>query len=104
MQRGAHFINVSRGGIVDEDAVAELVRAGHLAGVAFDTFAREPLPVSSPLRQMSNAILTPHMIGHTRDSHDSLTSAVIENIIRMANGRPPLHLANPEYNKSRRAS
>jgi D-3-phosphoglycerate dehydrogenase len=57
---GAIVVNVSRGGIIDEDALAELLRSGHLAGAGLDVFASEPLPVTSPLLGTPNTVLTPH--------------------------------------------
>lgn len=61
MKRGARLINCSRGGMVDEAAVAEAVHSGQLAGAAFDVFENEPLPPTSPLRNIPNIILTPHL-------------------------------------------
>lgn len=96
MRKGAFLLNVSRGGIVDEQVVADMALSGHLAGIAFDTFSQEPLPIESKLRDIPGAILTPHMVGHTKDSIESLTRAAIENIARMALNQAPLHLCNPD--------
>jgi phosphoglycerate dehydrogenase-like enzyme len=57
---GAVVINVSRGGILDEDALAELLHSGHLAGAGLDVFETEPLPPASPLLATPNTLLTPH--------------------------------------------
>lgn len=66
------FINTARGGLYDEDALAALAHARPAMRLVLDTFAVEPLPVDSPLRAVSNAILTPHAIGHTREVLDAI--------------------------------
>ncbi|MFH5070386.1 hydroxyacid dehydrogenase [Enterobacter cloacae complex sp. 2024EL-00215] len=60
MPAGAVVINSSRGGIVDEDALAESIKSGHLRGAGLDTFAIEPLPTHSPLLSEQNIVLSPH--------------------------------------------
>ncbi len=96
MKPGAVLVNTSRGGIVDEAALCEAIRDQRIAGVALDTFAREPLPADSPLRDIPNAILTPHIVGHTLDAILSLDVTVVENLKRVIAGATPVHVRNPE--------
>jgi D-3-phosphoglycerate dehydrogenase / 2-oxoglutarate reductase len=65
LPRGALVINVSRGGQVDEQALAELLAAGQLGGAGLDTFGTEPLPADSPLLGVPNTVLSPHCAGYS---------------------------------------
>jgi D-3-phosphoglycerate dehydrogenase len=96
MKPGAFLINTARGGIVDETALHELVAGGHIGGIAFDVFETEPLAADSPLRRLGPAILTPHVLGHTKESIDALPAAAAANIVRALRGEAPLFVRNPE--------
>ncbi|MBC6447411.1 NAD(P)-dependent oxidoreductase [Actinokineospora xionganensis] len=96
MRPGAMLINTSRGGIIDEDALAEALARGDIGGAAIDTFDIEPLPAASPLRQAPNIMLTDHVIGHTVDMYRSLVPAAIENVDCVVRGETPPYLVNPE--------
>jgi (S)-sulfolactate dehydrogenase len=80
MKPGAVLVNTARGGIVDEGALAELVRAGRIGGAAIDVFAEEPLPARSPLAGAPNVLLTPHIAGVTRESNQRVSSLVAERV------------------------
>src|SRR5438093_871125 len=83
-----------------KDAWARMLR-GRTVGlvglgrIALDSFAVEPLPDDSPLRQLDNVILTPHRVGHTQDAFASFPPAAVENITRILRGEPPLYCKNP---------
>ncbi|MGO9604663.1 MAG: NAD(P)-dependent oxidoreductase [Candidatus Binataceae bacterium] len=96
MKPDAVLINTARGGIIDEAALAQIARERPEFRIALDTFAEEPLPADSPLRDLPNAILTPHAIGHTQESLDALPVAAIENVSRILKGEPPLFVRNPD--------
>ncbi|HTF14405.1 MAG TPA: 2-hydroxyacid dehydrogenase [Burkholderiales bacterium] len=96
MKPSAYLVNTSRGEAIDEAALYRALKEKRIAGAALDSFAVEPLPDDSPLRELDNVILTPHMVGHTRDVFASFPPAAVENITRILRGEPPLYCKNPE--------
>lgn len=89
--RGAVLVNVARGGVVDEAALADALRGGRLRGAALDVFSREPLPATSPLWGLPNVLLTPHVSATSRSFWRRQTDLVVENIQRYLAGRPLLN-------------
>jgi hypothetical protein len=73
-----------------------VLRSGHLAGAAIDVFEQEPLPSESPLRELPNVILTPHMVGHSQELMAAIPRVAAENALRTLRGDPPLYVKNPE--------
>ena len=80
MKRGAVLVNTSRGGIVDEAALAAAMRADTLAGAAIDVFEHEPLAAGSPLADCPRTILTPHIAGITLESNARVSSMIAERV------------------------
>lgn len=80
MRGGAVLINTSRGGIVDEAALASALRAGHLRGAALDVFEHEPLPAGGPLVDVPNLILTPHIAGLTQEANTRVSDMVAAGV------------------------
>lgn len=88
----AWLINVSRGALVDEDALLDALRAGRLAGAVLDVFGEEPLPAGSPLWEAPNVTISPHVSGATNRFRDDL---FVENVRRYLAGEPLLNLVDP---------
>ena len=96
MKPTAFLINTSRGGIVDEQALAEALKAGRLGGAALDVLSVEPPPPDHPLRQAPNMILTPHLAFYSRESVIELQTKAAEEVARALRGEPPRSPVNPE--------
>jgi D-2-hydroxyacid dehydrogenase (NADP+) len=92
MKAGAYLINIARGALVDEAALIEALQNGHLGGAALDVFSEEPLPASSPLFDLPNVWLTPHIAGVTSAYHARMTSYFAENLERYLAGQTPLNV------------
>ncbi|SSW69037.1 hydroxyacid dehydrogenase [Achromobacter agilis] len=80
LRPGAVLVNTSRGGILDEAALAGALRAGHLRGAALDVFDQEPLPAGSPLAGAPNLILTPHIAGLTQEANTRVSDMVAAGV------------------------
>jgi len=94
MKKGSYVINAARGAIVDETALVDALRSGHLAGAGLDVFEVEPLPLDSPLRSLDNVVLAPHRAGATLDADARLIEVVGENLMRVLDGQPPINVVN----------
>lgn len=80
LQAGAYFINTARGGIVDEQALAERLRSGRLGGAALDVFASEPAKDLSHFKDVPNLILTPHIAGVTEESNERVSNMIAREV------------------------
>ena len=87
IKRDAVLINMARGGIVDELALADMLREGRLRGAVLDALAEEPLPDSSDLWTTPNLIITPHMAGGVPDYLDRVLTIFIDNVKRLEEGK-----------------
>lgn len=96
MKKGSFLVNCARGGIVDEAALVEVL-ADHLGGAAFDVYEIEPLPAESPLRKVSNLVLTPHLAASTEEAQMRVAIDVAEQIRDVLDGKSPRSAVNLSY-------
>ncbi|HSB79982.1 MAG TPA: D-2-hydroxyacid dehydrogenase [Candidatus Methylomirabilis sp.] len=96
LPRGAYFINIARGAVVDESALIEALRSGHLSGAALDVFAEEPLPPESPLWEMPNVLVSPHSASTSDRENGRITALFCDNLRRFLNGEPLRNVLNTD--------
>ena len=94
MKPTAYFINVGRGATVDEAALIRALQEGWIAGAGLDVFAREPLPPDSPLWDMPNVIISPHMGADTDRYMERATAIFCENLRRYVAGEPLMNVVD----------
>jgi phosphoglycerate dehydrogenase-like enzyme len=96
LKPSAYFINVGRGELVDQAALADALRERRIAGAGLDVFQVEPLPLDDPLLDLDNVILTPHWSASTSDVWRATGRAMAEGMLRVARGLLPEDIVNPE--------
>ena len=94
LPRGAYFINIARGAVVDQPALVEALRSGHLGGAALDVFSEEPLPPSSPLWGMPNVLVSPHSASTSDRENRRITDLFCDNLGRFLKGEPLRNVLN----------
>lgn len=96
MKRDALVINISRGPVIDDDAMLAALRERRIGGAALDVFARQPLPADHPYLGFDNVMVTPHMSGITEGSMRRMGMAATDEAARVLRGELPVNLCNPE--------
>ena len=96
MKQGAFFVNVSRGGLVDEQALFAALDQGSLTGAALDVFDPEPPSADNPLLHRDDVIVTPHIAGVSVASRERMWRMAVSMALQIWNGEKPDHVVNPE--------
>jgi phosphoglycerate dehydrogenase-like enzyme len=92
----AVLVNISRGQVVDQDALTDALAAGRVGGACLDVFATEPLPADSPLWGMDNVLVSPHSASTVATENTRLTELFLDNLERFADGRPLRNRYEPD--------
>jgi phosphoglycerate dehydrogenase-like enzyme len=91
MKRGAVLVNTARGGLVDEAALVDALRSGHVAAAGLDVFAQEPVARDNPLLSLENVVVAPHVAWVTTGTFERAFDVAAENVRRLAAGADLLH-------------
>ncbi len=103
MKPMAYFINTGRGALVDKEALCTALSEGYIAGAGLDVMEKEPLPLDSPLLQMENVILTPHVAASSQRPRGEAYRWPIEECLRVLKGGWPRALVNVEVKEKFKA-
>jgi glyoxylate/hydroxypyruvate reductase A len=95
LRKDSILINISRGQLVDEDALINALSTGAIAGACLDVFAHEPLPAESPLWDLDNVIVSPHSASTVQTENRDLVELFLENMGRWRRGEPMRNLYDP---------
>jgi phosphoglycerate dehydrogenase-like enzyme len=95
MKPTAYYLNVGRGPIHDEKALAEVLKAGRIAGAGLDVTEREPIEPESPLLGLPNVIITPHALCWTDECFYDIAATALQSIVDVSLGKRPRHVVNP---------
>jgi phosphoglycerate dehydrogenase-like enzyme len=101
MKKSAYLLNTARGAIVDESALIKVLKENAIAGAALDVFTEEPLPPGSPLLELDNVVLTPHIGWPTDSGFEGFAENAVENILSYMEGKLT-RAVNPEAREKRR--
>ena len=97
LRPGGVVANVGRGAVIDEAALVDALRDGHLAGACLDVFTEEPLPQDSPLWELDNVIIAPHDAARTDHEDADAADVFADNLRRRVAGEPLRNVVDPEH-------
>ncbi|KAA5841365.1 D-glycerate dehydrogenase [Pseudomonas chlororaphis] len=98
------FINISRGKVVDEQALIEALQQRRIRAAGLDVFEREPLGHDSPLLQLNNVVATPHIGSATFETREAMARCAVDNLLAALAGQRPANLVNPQAWERRKAA
>jgi glyoxylate reductase len=101
MKNTAFLINTSRGPVVDEKALADALKDGVIAGAGLDVFETEPVSHDSPLLELNNIVLTPHLASGSIETRTKMATTAATNLVSVLQGRVPPNLVNLEVKNIR---
>ncbi len=99
MKKTAYLVNTSRGGVIHEEALCKALAEGWIAGAGLDVFAKEPLPLNSPLVKMENVVLTPHIGSAAQETRRRMSLMNAADVVRVLRGEEPINII-PEQRKN----
>jgi phosphoglycerate dehydrogenase-like enzyme len=102
LKPGAILVNTSRGPVVDQAALIEALRDGHLGGAGLDVYDPQPPAPDNPLLAFDQVVLTPHVASFTREGRRRMGLTIVDDVLSALRGEEPLYLANPEVWPRRR--
>lgn len=105
MKPSAIFVNTTRGGVVDQEALVEALRSGVIAGAGLDVMTPEPLPVDHPLLEAPHLVLAPHLGSATEETRAEMAHLAVDGLLGVLGGTQPPNVLNPEaaqHNRSAR--
>lgn len=97
MKKGTFLVNTARGELVDEEALADALRSGHLLGAALDTFSQEPPSPDNPLLQLPQVVITPHSGAHSDGASSAMGWGSLYACLAVLRGQQPEHCVLPEH-------
>ncbi|ANI15631.1 bifunctional glyoxylate/hydroxypyruvate reductase B [Pseudomonas citronellolis] len=95
MKSSAILVNISRGRVLDEEALLRALRERRIRGAGLDVFVREPLPADSPLLRLDNLVATPHIGSATEETREAMARCAVDNLLAALAGERPANLVNP---------
>lgn len=96
MKPSSYFVNISRGPVVNEPDLLDVLRRRRIAGAGLDVYAREPIGPGNPFLALDNVVATPHIGGATRQNYEGVARKVAENLLLFKKGMTPMNCVNLE--------